>query len=260
MSKSALYVGHVMHARMRPVRHRLRYAMLNLLIDLDELPALNHRLRLFGANRAGLFSFHETDHLDGSATPLRAQIATLLQAAGLDPEGGHIVLLCMPRVLGMAFNPLSVFFCHAACGRLQAILYEVNNTFGQRHSYLIPADANAADTIEQGCAKEFYVSPFLDMSLSYRFRIRPPAETVAIGVSVYEDESPILFAAFTAERRALTDRALVAALARHAFLAVRVVGGIYWEALQLWRKGLKLHKRPALPEKVVTFVATGDHA
>lgn len=259
MTASALYAGAVVHARVRPVRHRLRYRMLNMLLDLDELPALDRRLRLFGHNRRALFSFHDMDHGDGSATPLRAQVEALLRESGLEPAGGRIRVLCMPRVLGMVFNPLSVYFCHAANGALHAMLYEVNNTFGQRHSYLIPVTGQVGGTLRQRCDKRFYVSPFMDMGLSYDFRLTLPGETLSLGVDAHDADGPLLFAVFAGRRRELTDAALIAAFLAHPLLAARVLGGIHWEALKLWRKGLRLQPRPSPPTAPVTISSQGNH-
>jgi len=135
---STLYVGSVMHRRLRPRRHRLRYRVFWMLLDLDEIERLPRVLRLFSHNRFNAVSFHDADHGDGSATPLRAQVERHLAAAGIALGGGAIRLLCMPRILGYGFNPLSVYFCYQRSGLLAAILYEVHNTFGERHSYLIP--------------------------------------------------------------------------------------------------------------------------
>lgn len=256
---SALYLGSVVHARTRPVRHRLRYRMLNLLLDLDELPELSARHRLFGHNRAALFSFHDSDHGDGGPRPLGEQVGAALSRAGLDPAGGRILVLCMPRVLGMVFNPITVYFCHAADGRLQAMLYEVNNTFGQRHSYLIPVENTDESLIRQGCDKNFYVSPFMEMALSYRFRVVPPGATLSLGIEVTDRAGPLLFAAFTGRRRAISDGALLRAFVAHPLLAARVLGGIHWEALKLWRKGLGLHPRPRPPAEPITVVAREEH-
>lgn len=188
--RSAIYRGQVMHQRLKPLRHRLQYRMFMLLLDLDELPALHARLRWFSVGRFNVFSFRPSDHGDGTATDapgLRAQIDARLASAGL-PIGGAVRLLTMPRILGHVFNPLSVWFCDAPDGSLRAIVYEVNNTFGERHSYLIEVDESqrAAPLIEQRSGKRLYVSPFLGMALQYRFRIEPPRERLSIGVSVHE--------------------------------------------------------------------------
>ncbi|MEO3473683.1 DUF1365 family protein [Roseomonas sp. CAU 1739] len=257
MSASALYLGAVVHARLRPVRHRLRYRMLNILLDLDEVAALGRRLVLFGHNRGALFSFHDADHGDGSATPLRAQIEALLRRAGLDPAGGRIRVLCMPRVLGMVFNPITVYFCHGADGALQAMLYEVNNTFGQRHSYLIPVTGDVRGALRQRCDKRFYVSPFMEMGLTYNFRVTLPDEALSLGIDVHDATGPLLFAAFAGRRRPLTDARLLAAFLSHPLLAARVLGGIHWEALKLWWKGMRPRPRPAPPAEPVTISSQG---
>jgi DUF1365 family protein len=131
---SALYIGSVMHRRMRPQVHRFRYRAFWCLFDLDELPQLSQRLLWFSHNRANLFSLRDRDHGDSSATPLRKQIELLLTKAGIELAGGSIQLLCMPRTFGYCFNPLSVYFCHRADGSLAARIYQVHNTFGERHS------------------------------------------------------------------------------------------------------------------------------
>jgi len=148
--KSALYRGIVVHQRVRPRRHRLRYALSWMLFDLDELPELHRSLRFFSYNGRNLLGFRDSDHLDGSNRPLRMQIEAILTQAGLAPDGGRIGVLCMPRVLGSVFNPIAVWFCHRRDGSLSAMLYEVNNTFGQRHCYLIPTPNNdpAATTVQ----------------------------------------------------------------------------------------------------------------
>lgn len=245
MTVSALYPGRVTHARTRPRRHRLAYRVFTLLLDLDELPALHRRLRLFSAGRFNLMSFAATDHGDGSATPLRAQIEAHLAAAGI-AAGGAIRVLCYPRVLGSVFNPLSTFFCHRPDGSLAAILYEVNNTFGERHSYLIPVEAppggaaaNPDEPIRQSCPKAFRVSPFMAMAMTYHFTVRPPGAGVSVTVRGSDAEGTLITANFTGQRRPLTDRAILAAVLRHPLLAAKVVLGIHWEALKMLLKGLR---------------------
>jgi len=251
MSTSALYRGEVLHQRLRPRRHRLRYSVFSLLLDLDELSVLDARLRLFSVNARNVLSFHEADHGDGSALPLKAQVRRWLQAAGLRP-GGRIRLLAMPRILGCAFNPLSVYFCDAPQGGLQAIVYEVNSTFGERHHYVLPVDAGGVHEAEgarivvQRCAKAMHVSPFLGMEAEYRFRIRPPeaGEPLHLGVDVHDAEGALLLAAYGAKPRPLADSTLLAALLAHPLLTLKVIAAIHWEALLLWIKGVPVHAHP----------------
>jgi DUF1365 family protein len=254
-SRSALYEGRVWHRRFKPRDHKLAYRIPMMLFDLDELSALERRLQLFSINRFNLMDFREADHLDGSPTPLKAQVERILTDGGY-AIGGRVRLLCMPRVLGSVFNPLSVYFCEAPDGRLQAILYEVNNTFGQRHSYLLKADEAQAD-VRHGCEKRFYVSPFNDLRMTYDFRVIPPgdvsdAQPLSVRIDVRDPEGLLMTAAFVGERKPLTDRSIAAAWLRHPLLMAKVLGAIHWEALKLWLKGMKLIPRPPAPERPVT--------
>jgi DUF1365 family protein len=246
--RSTLYAGPVTHQRLRPMRHRLRYRVFSLLLDLDELPALDRQLRWFSLERFNLFSFHRRDHGDGSAMPLRAQIELQLALTGLAP-GGRIELLCTPRMLGHQFNPLSVYFCHRPGGGLQAIVYEVHNTFGERHSYLIPLHEPVAPgkTIVQHCAKALYVSPFLGPAMRYEFRVEAPhADALSLGISANDAGGPVLVAHYAARGRALDDRALLGLCLSHPLIGLKVVAAIHWEALRLWLKKAPLHRhRPA---------------
>lgn len=252
---SCLYVGQVSHARVKPRPHRLAYRIFMLLIDLDELPSL--RLKTLGVGRFNLFGFDPARFGDGSGRPLKAQVEADLAAAGI-AHGGPIRMLAMPQILGRAFNPLTVFFCHRPDGALSAILYEVNNTFGERHSYLIPAP-NAA-LVRQACGKAFYVSPFMDMDLSYAFRILRPEENVLVAVDVHDADGLMLAASFAGNRRPLTDAALLKAGLTHPWMTLGVVAAIHLEALKIWLKGEKIRHRPPPPKRRVTVAPQGQLA
>ena len=252
---SALYIGRVAHRRLRPAKHALSYRVFDLLLDLDEIEALSARLRLFSRGRFNLLAFHDRDHGDGSETPLLAQIEALAARAGVALGGGRIALLCMPRVLGHVFNPLSVYFCHDAQGRLACLVHEVSNTFGERHSYVVPVtDPGPDGLVRQSVPKRFYVSPFLDMDMTYDFSIRPPGERVGVSIQTRDREGIVLTASFAGEARPMTDGVLLSALATHPLLTLKVVAGIHWEALRLWLKGVKLRTRPQAPADAATAV------
>jgi DUF1365 family protein len=251
---SALYIGDVMHHRVRPKVHRLRYRIFSLLLDLDEIDDLDARLRLFSRNCFNLFAFHDRDYAGGASEPLRDQIERHMRSAGITPDGGAIRLLTMPRILGFAFNPLSVWFCHRRDGTLAAILYEVNNTFGERHSYMLPVAADQAGAVRQDCAKRFHVSPFLGLDMHYGFRVVPPAARLSIAVKAADREGIVLTAVHSATRKDLTDAALARTFVTHPLLTLKVVGGILWEAARLWIKGVRVHPHPAPPEQPITLV------
>jgi uncharacterized protein len=254
MNASCLYTGTVMHRRFKPKQHRLSYRVFWTLLDLDELPALANKLRLFSRERFNLFGFYNTDHGDGSATPLRTQVEAHLAKANIDLEGGSVRLLCMPRILGFTFNPISVYYCYHRDGTLTALLYEVHNTFGERHSYLIPVEDGALDApLEQRCLKAFYVSPFMDMDISYTFRVQPPAERIALVIDSSDGQGRVITASLSGKRRQLTDGALFASFAAFPLMTLKVVAGIHWEALKLWIKGMRLRPRPA-PPSAITIV------
>ena len=213
--RSRLYVGAVMHRRLRPKVHQFRYRAFWLLIDLDELPALTARLKLFSHNRFNLFALHESDLGDGGPTPLRIQAERLLAEAGIDIAGGIIRLLCMPRTLGYSFNPISLYYCHRPGGELAAIIYEVHNTFGERHRYVAATETKLGE-IRQNCRKAFYVSPFMDMDLAYHFRLTEPTERVAVGINASKGGERVLHASLAGRRRELTDGALLEDLSRNS--------------------------------------------
>ncbi|MCR5878908.1 DUF1365 domain-containing protein [Phenylobacterium sp. J367] len=193
-------------------------------------------------DRFGPLSIEARHHLRGDGAPLKPQVEQRLRDEGL-PTGGPIRLLCMPAVFGQVFNPLSIYFCHARDGALSAIVYEVNNTFGGRHCYVLPADPGS--TVSQSCAKTFHVSPFLDMDLSYAFRITPPGRRVGVTIRVYDRQGLLLAASFAGVGEPLTNRSLARVLLRHPLLMLEVLGAIHWEALKMLLKGIRLSPKPA---------------
>jgi uncharacterized protein len=241
---SALYTGWVMHRRLRPRQHQFRYRVFSLLIDLGELPLLDRKLRLFAWNRFGLFSFQDRDHGDGR--PLQAWLDDLMQGAGIVADGARQVL-CYPRILVYVFNPISVWFCHDRTGQLKAMVYEVHNTYDERHFYVLPA-AERDGVISHQCGKKFYVSPFLSPDCRYHFQIRPPDDKVAVVIHEQEAGAPVLDASFTGRRRALTDRALLVMLLVYPLMTLKVVAAIHFEAVRLMLKGVRRHPhRPVRP-------------
>ena len=250
----SVYEGVVTHVRFAPKRHRLRYSLFLMRLDIDSLRSEAKRLKLFSHNRFNLFSFHDKDHGPGGNP--RAWIEGHLSAAGLNPDGGRIEVLCLPRVLGYVFNPISVWFCWRKDGSLNAILYEVRNTFGEAHSYLIPAPTGTAAVVEQSCDKLFHVSPFMDMDLAYRFRVLPPADATVLDIHVTQHGAPMLTARFAGKRNEVTDRSLGALLLRYPLVTLKVVAGIHWEAVKIVSKGIWLRPHAKLPPTPVTYVTS----
>jgi len=260
---SALFVGEVVHQRARTFDHRLRYGLWMVLADLDELDGLQDRLRLLPRGRFGLISLRAADHGDRSGRPLRTQVEAHLAEAGINIGGGPIRLLTMPRILGYGFNPISVFFCHTPDGALAALVYEVSNTFNERHSYLVAVpppppsgpgeEGGGPGLIRQTVEKQFFVSPFMDRDLSYDFTVCPPGEAVSVVVAVRRGDTPILTASFAGHRRPLTDGQLLRAFITHPLLTWKVTAGIHWEAVKMMFKGARYRHRGAAPTRPVTM-------
>jgi DUF1365 family protein len=246
--RSSLYVGSVFHRRLTPKPHRFRYRLFWLLIDLEELGDLDRCLKVFSHNRLNLFSLFDRDHGDGGPSSLRAQAHELLAAHGIDTRGGPIRLLCMPRTLGYGFNPISVYFCARPDGALGALIYEVHNTFGERHSYVLPV-ATAGGAVRQACAKTFLVSPFMPMGLSYEFHVAPPSETLTVSIRASGRDGVVLRAAMAGERWELTDTNLLKAGSGIPVEAMKTTAAIHWEALRLWIKGVAYLGREGVSEQ-----------
>jgi DUF1365 family protein len=250
---NGIYAGKVTHARITPRRHTLDYRIFMVRLDLNDLAQEGRIRQLFSINRFNLFSVYERDHGDGSATPLREQVVAKLVQAGLKDAGAHIEMLVMPRILGRAFNPLTLYFCRNARGQLAAILYEVNNTFGERHNYMIAAGAaGRGGAVRQNAPKRFHVSPFMDMDLDYQFDVLPPGETVSIRILVSEQGAPVLTAAFAGQGFPMTDAALVRAWLTHPWQTFGVLAAIHWEAIRIVLKGIGYRPKPPAPAAAVT--------
>jgi DUF1365 family protein len=237
MSASAIYTGHVAHTR--PGAHRLRYRIFMLAVDIDELPALNARLKFFSHNRVNLAALFDSDHGDKRDEPLRSAIGPKLRQAGLEWDDGRILLLTMPRLFNYVFNPLSVYFCYRQNGELAGLVYEVSNTFGERHFYVSPSSAISNGQIAHECVKRFFVSPFLEMDLSYDFAVTAPNETCAISIIVKRGPETALSAGFVGARSLLTDANLLRVWLAHPLMTLKVIVAIYWEALKMWSKGIR---------------------
>lgn len=247
---ASLYFGKVMHARLKPKMHRFNYNIFSLVMDLDRYDEANKKSKLFSVNEAGLVSFHEKDHGPRDGSSLRGYINQLLFDGGI-PKPHRISLWCNPRVFGYTFNPLSVYFCYNKNDEVIALVYQVNNTFGQTHSYVasVKSHDETDASIKNSAQKCFYVSPFLDMNMHYHFRIQPPDELLRIRILEHDESGPILSAAFSGSRKILNSKNLIFGIFKTLGLTWKITAGIHFEALILWFKGIKLRARPVPPEK-----------
>jgi DUF1365 family protein len=242
---AALYIGEVMHARLKPIGHRFSYRVMSLLIDLDRLEAADRQSPLFGVNRAALYSFNEADHGERDGSSLRDYANARAAERGVDLVGGRVLLLCYPRLLGYTFNPLSVYFCYRAGGELALMIYEVRNTFGELHAYVLAVnEGELSDAgVRQSQEKLFYVSPFIEMAMRYHFRVLPPAASVKLRILETDRDGPLLAATFNGRRRALNTAELLRSVVALPLVTLKIVAAIHWQALRLWLKGMRLVPR-----------------
>jgi DUF1365 family protein len=248
--------GEVLHTRLRPVRHAFRYPSFFVLLPLRSLRAQG--TGALPRNRFGLVSFHDRDHGDGRADSL-AWLDETLQAQGVHDADGEVWLHCFPRVLGFAFKPVSFWYAHRADGGLAAVLVEVNNTFGERHCYLLQG-AGLRFGAEQRAAKVFHVSPFCAVQGGYRFRFfrndlgPQAAATPRTLVRIDHDDAQgaLLQTSVSGRLAPLTAASLRQAFWRMPLLTLGVVARIHWQALQLWLQRVPFFRKPAPPLQAVS--------
>ncbi len=252
--QAGIYIGDVVHQRFTPKVHRLHYRIFQILIDLDQ----PKETLFFSRNRFNLFGFYDRDHGPDKAkaetAPLRERMISLLSEHGLYAAGDRLFLMAMPRVLGFVFNPISLYFLQSGDGVMKAVVYEVNNTFGDRHSYVLPV-RQPGKRIRQASEKRLHVSPFMDMDMAYVFDLIAPADTFALKIDLKKGEQSMLFAGFTAKRQPLRDRTLLGLFFTMPLMTLGVVWGIHWEALLLFIKGMRLRPKPPTEKSSISLNA-----
>lgn len=250
----AIVTGHVAHRRHAPIVHALRHRIHLWLVDLDDLPRLPWWLR-------PLASFSARDHLggrrdsasdgadDGATGDLRANLDRFLATRGVRlGEGGRVVLLAGARVLGYVFDPISVYWCFTADGRLRCVVAEVHNTWGERHAYLVEPDADGRARVD----KELHVSPYNDASGHYELRFRLDPTRVTVEATLHREGHRVLDASFDGVPAPATRRAIVAASLRRPGMPQRVAALIRMHGVWLWLRRLPIvPRRPHRPQEGV---------
>ena len=249
LPQSALYVGRVEHRRVTPVTHALGYDVFALLADIDALPEMAAKLTWFSLNRFNLFSLYERDHGARDGRPLGLYVRDLLKDRVEARGVKRIFMLAYPRILGFVFNPITTYYAYDASGQLKVMIYEVTNTFSNRTTYVIPVEKDA-QSIDQSCFKQMWVSPFNKVEGEYGFHGNCPGETLSLGVSLKDSDGPKLKAWFRARRFELTDGELLRLFVRMPLLTFKIVLAIHWQAIKLWLKGLSYVSRPKPPKPV----------
>ncbi|QXZ11300.1 DUF1365 domain-containing protein [Comamonas sp. Y33R10-2] len=252
--------GHVHHTRLRPRMHRFVYHTFNVMLPMRTLQLHPQSAGVLALNRAGFLSFWDADHGDGRSPEQGGALAWLqevLLSQGITDADGQIWLQCFPRVWGYSFKPVSFWYCHRNDGSLRAIVAEVNNTFGERHTYVL-------DHPQYGrglqASKAFHVSPFCEVEGSYRFEFKR-SEAHGLGqitarVDYADAQGPLLLTGVTTRLQPLTASTRRQALWKYPLMTFAVIARIHWQALRLWLKRVPFHRKQQPPEQSVTRSST----
>ncbi len=249
-----LGTGQVRHTRLRPARHAFAYPTFFLMLPLRAMRA--HGSGALAYNRAGWLSFHDADHGDGRGPQQGGALAwleELLAREGVADADGEIWLHCYPRVLGYTFKPVSFWYCHRADGTLRAIVAEVNNTFGERHCYLLDAPRYGQ---ELRATKVFHVSPFCRVEGEYAFRFlrteRAGVPQTVVRVDLHDAQGALLQTSVSGVLQPLSAAAARRVLLGQPLMTLALIARIHWQALRLWAKRVPFFRKPVPPAEFVT--------
>lgn len=230
---ASLYPTRIRHVRRTPLHNEFTYRSYSWFVDVEDLPELPRWLRPFAV-------FSAADHLGDPARSIRENVHTFLAQHGVDDDGGRVTMLASARVLGHVFNPLSVFWCHAADGTLKAVIAEVHNTYGERHCYLLEVNAKGQARAE----KRFYVSPFNDVSGTYDMQVPEPAERLNIAITLHRGDQAPFIATMDGRRLPATNRNIVRMITAIPVAPLRAATQIRWQGIRLWLRRLPVQRRP----------------
>ena len=255
--------GHVWHTRLRPRQHRFRVPTFFLMLPMRTLREQPQLAGVLAFNRAGVLAFRDADHGDGNEPRHGGALAwleALLHGAGIADAQGEIWLQCYPRVLGYSFKPVSFWYCHRSDGSLRAIVAEVNNTFGERHAYLLDQPRYGQ---QLHAHKAFHVSPFCAVEGGYRFEFRRSGpsglQSAQVRIDYHDAEGPVLLTGIAGRLEPLTSTSRRRALWHYPLLTLGVMARILWNALLLWLKRVPIHAKPAAPVLPISRSSSSEH-
>jgi uncharacterized protein len=255
-----LYQSRVAHARLFPAKHAFEYTVFYCWIDLDEFPETDRASCLFSVNRPGIYSFHESDHLQSSPGNLKNAVVGWLANRDVRlPETVRIRLLTLPRFMGYVFNPVSFFFCYNEDNSLICAIAEVGNTFGETKLYLLPLKGDG-DEKRAGARlpKHFYVSPFSNLDVDFDFDLMAPERSVSVRVDDYAGDRKVLVTSLEGERAELSTASLLQQTAMCPAVTAKVIFLIHWQALRLWLKGFRWFAKKDRPDQQTDVLKSHD--
>ena len=245
----SLYSCDVMHRRHFPQKYHFDYKVFSLLIDIDSY-AEDNTSSVLSFDRFNIFSVYTKDHgaRDGSAW--RTWIDSILDQHDLSKAKHQIKLLCFPRVLGYAFNPISLWYCFGENNKLYAVICEVSNTFGECHHYVLHnGNQPYGQQVQANKKKNFHVSPFINMDAEYKFVISIPDDELRIVINEFQSNELMLTATQLGKQKPLDTPHLLGLFFRLPFMTLKIMWMIHWQALKIWLRGGVYHKKPQPPKE-----------
>lgn len=246
-----LHIGRTVHHRFVPFKSSFKYRMAMIDIDIDRLSEASRTCALFAVEKAALFSFRRRDHGALKPVSLRPWAEAEFQKAGIDASGASIRLITVPRHAFYKFSPISLWIAQDEDGAPTGILYEVRNTFGEKHTYISRLTGSWS---RHSAPKSFYVSPFFDVSGQYEFSLQLNHDELRLGVTTVKDGVPVHSATLITHIRPATSGHFLKLAFAMPLSTIGVTLGIHWEALKLWLKGAKYASHPA--EKTKSTLAS----
>ena len=253
--RSNIYSTTILHERFSLFKHKFKYSLLSMYIDVDELPIISKKIKIFSYNKFNLFSFNEVDHGYRDGRSLKVFVTNILIKNNFIFNNLKIKIFCFPRVLGYVFNPLSIIYCFDE-DELKAIFYEVKNTSNEQHTYFFASynSKNNKKIFTHTCNKNFYVSPFIGMKGVYKFTNNLPEKKMSITIDFYDEkEQKILRAAQYGIKMSLSSFILFKQLLFNPFFSLKVISAILYEAFFIVFKGGKYYARNKKILDTITF-------
>lgn len=243
---SSIYVGTLRHRRFSPARHAFTYPLFLAFLDIDRLPELMNISPFAAYNRWNWASYQERDHFGDPAKSLRDRVVEDAHRKGLELAEGKIFLLTHLRYLGYNFNPVSFYYCYDRAGDLQAIMAEVNNTFGETQNYWLSSDREQAAGANKKYRfqKTFHVSPFMKLGQEYEWTFTPPSDRLISQCVSHENGAAIFDSTLKLQRRDWSRSELHRSLAQCPWITLRVIAAIHWQAMRLLFKKVPIVAHP----------------
>ncbi len=251
---SCLYKASVMHHRFSPKRHNFHYNVFMFYVNIDELPMLAKKLRLFSIDKFNFFSFRKKEHLQfpegnrDAAKSLRENLTAYLQQNNISITDEKIMLMTNMNVLGYNFNPVSFYFIFDRQTKPMYCITEVSNTYREMKPFLIAKEGLKENVFVLDTKKYFYVSPFFDLDNDFNFKIAVPCEKLNIKIDTVKGDEKVFISTLTGKKELLTNKALFWYSIRFPLIPLRIMFLIHWNALLLWLKKIPYHPKAANPD------------